>query len=109
MKVIYNKLVRDRIPEIIAGKGKDFKTAVYDQPAYHKALRQKVVEEAAEVAEAETKADLIREVSDLYEVIDTLLATNGIAKEDVLEIQETRRKNRGGFARRLELLWVEDE
>ena len=108
MKVIYNKLVRDRIPEIIAGKGKDFATAVYDELAYHQALRQKVIEEAAEVAEVETQADLIREISDLYEVLDALLAAHDITKEDVLAMQETQRKNRGGFEHKLELLWVED-
>ena len=85
------------------------KTAVYNQPAYHQALRQKVIEEAAEVAEAKTKAELIREISDLYEVLDTLLATHGIAKKEVLTLQETQRINRGSFERKLELLWAEDE
>lgn len=109
MKKIYNKLVRDRIPEIIAGKGKAFETAVYDDLAYRQSLKQKVIEEANEVAEAESDAELMKEVGDLYEVLDALLFAHGIVKEDVLSIQQEKRIERGGFERRLELLWVEDK
>lgn len=108
MKIPYNKLVRDRIPEIIAEQGKQFAMAVYDETAYLDALKQKAIEEANEVAIAESDAELIKEIGDLYEVLDALLSAIGISRDDVYLLQEKRRIKRGGFEDRLELLWVED-
>ena len=109
MKITYNKLVRDRIPEIIAEQGKQFATAVYDDTSYLNALKQKVIEEANEVARAASDAELIKEIGDLYEVLDALLLASEIAKDDVFSLQEKRRIERGGFEEKLELLWVEED
>ena len=108
MKITYNKFVRDRIPEIIAEQGKQFATAVYDDTSYLNALKQKVIEEANEVASAESDAELIKEIGDLYEVLDALLAATGISRDDVSSLQEKRRIERGGFEDKLELLWVQE-
>ena len=102
----YNKLVRDRIPEIIHQAGRDCEVEVMSEAAYHQALRDKLIEEAQEAAEA-TSQDLVKELADLYEVIDALCAAYQIERSSILAAQEKRRLERGGFDQRFRLLWTQ--
>jgi predicted house-cleaning noncanonical NTP pyrophosphatase (MazG superfamily) len=104
MRTVHNKLVRDRIPEIIQAAGREYSIETMEKEEFHHALRAKLVEEAQEAAAA-TDADLVTELADLYEVIDTLMAASGIDRETVLKEQKCRRLERGGFSRRIRLLW----
>ncbi|NER81120.1 MAG: nucleoside triphosphate pyrophosphohydrolase [Leptolyngbya sp. SIO1D8] len=101
----YNKLIRDRIPTILEAQQIPFavETMTVD---YQQALRQKLVEEAQEAAEAEG-ADLITELADLLEVIDATLMADGLERDQVLACQAKRQRERGGFSQRLRLLWTE--
>lgn len=107
MRKEYNKLVRDRIPEIIRQVGHKYEVTTLSDSEYHQALRNKLLEEAQEVASA-TPEDLIKEIADLYEVIDAVLAAHRIHHDAVLEEQKRRRVERGGFKQRICLLWTED-
>ncbi|HEV2662407.1 MAG TPA: nucleoside triphosphate pyrophosphohydrolase [Ktedonobacteraceae bacterium] len=104
MHTEYNKLVRDRIPAILAQAGYTYETIIMDEQEYQQALREKLVEEALEAAAATETRQLITELTDLYEVIDTLMRENTIAPEVVRAEQERRRQERGGFAQRIRLL-----
>jgi predicted house-cleaning noncanonical NTP pyrophosphatase (MazG superfamily) len=106
MRKRYSKLVRDSIPEIIERSGRKCSVEVMGDQAYRKALLNKLVEEAQEAAEADPE-ELTVEIADLYEVIDAVLAAHAIDVESVLELQRRRRAERGGFERRLKLLWTE--
>lgn len=99
----YNKLVRDRIPEIVGQSGNECEYVILSDAEYRQALRQKLVEEAGEVAEAQGE-DLVAELADLYEVIDALMASYGIAGDRVLQEQVKRREARGGFSQKIMLL-----
>lgn len=106
-RIEYNKLIRDRIPEIIEAEGKTCHIETMPEDEYRQALLEKVMEEAQEVAH--TSPDrLVTELADLYEVIDAILATYGIEWEAVRQVQAQRRSGRGGFEQRLRLLWVEE-
>lgn len=61
--------MRDRIPEIIREPGKACQVITMEEPTYQKLLRQKLVDEAQEVAEAMGR-DLVTELADRYEVLD---------------------------------------
>lgn len=102
----FNKLVRDRIPSILESQGIHFETTAMTDTDYRQALRQKLVEEAQEVIEASDR-QLINELADVYEVIDTLMQVYDISKDDVLNSQMRKRLERGGFENRLRLLWTE--
>jgi hypothetical protein len=54
----------------------------------------------------EVKLDLnfVRDLADLYEVIDALLVAFDLDKQAVLAMQQKRRDERGGFERRIKLL-----
>ena len=103
----YNKLVRDRIPEIIAADGRQCSTEIMSDDEYRRALLAKLVEEAQEVAAAAEDDELVKEIADLYEVIDALLIAFDLDREAVLAMQQKRHDERGGFEKRIKLLWTE--
>jgi len=103
---IHNKLVRDRIPEIIEKDGRHSEIKILNETEYHQALLRKLVEEANEVATAE-EDELVKELADLYEVIDTLLMAFDLNKDTILAIQKKRCDERGGFAKRIKLIWTD--
>lgn len=105
-RTIYNKLVRDRIPEIIAAEGRDYATEIMEDAEYRQALLAKLVEEAQETAQAEP-AELVKELADLYEVIDALLLAFDLDRDAILALQQKRRDERGGFEKRIKLLWTD--
>ena len=107
MRITYDKLIRDRIPEIMDSAGVRYEVVELDDADFRSALLAKVLEEAEEIAAAATVDDRIKEIADLYEVLDALLVREGIAPETVADVRRRRREERGGFERRLELRWTE--
>ncbi|MBD2465917.1 nucleoside triphosphate pyrophosphohydrolase [Oscillatoria sp. FACHB-1407] len=102
--LVFATLVRDRIPEIIRQSGRECGVETMDEEEFRQALRAKLVEEAQEAAAA-IDADLVTELADLCEVMDALMVASGIDRETVLKEQKRRRLERGGFSRRIRLLW----
>ena len=102
----WHKLVRDRIPEIIERDGRDYEIATMSEEEYRKALRAKLIEEAEEASEADPE-NLLIELADVYEIMDAIMAVYGIRREHVLARQEQRRVERGGFEKRIVLLWTD--
>lgn len=107
MRQNYNKLVRDRIPEIILSSGNQCKTVILSDSEYCQALKEKLLEEVKEIYETKSREELLLEIADLYEVIDTFLAVHQIEREEVLKKQKQRREERGGFQQQICLLWTE--
>ncbi len=104
-KTVYNKLVRDRIPEIIRENGE---TAVFrkleGRLEFVEALVTKIFEEAEEVRGAARSGDakeIAKEIADVREVLDALAAEFAIMSEEIERIQSERREKRGGFAGRI--------
>jgi len=93
----YDKLVRDRIIEIIETKGEVAKWHIADDAEYRLKLQEKLLEEAEEFLAAES----VEEMADVFEVIDALLTLNGWTREDILKIQQEKRAKRGGFDGRI--------
>lgn len=103
-KIVYGKLVRDRIPEIIAADGQTPKVRVLDDRALLPALIAKLHEEAEEVASAEPNARL-GELADVREVLTALTIAFGFTEAQVDEAAASKRAERGGFAQRL---WLDE-
>jgi predicted house-cleaning noncanonical NTP pyrophosphatase (MazG superfamily) len=100
-KIIYNKLIRDKIPEIIIADDKKPKVYTLSQIHYALELKKKMIEEAKELVAADTNEEILNELSDLQELIDSLLELNNVTKNEFLKIQKTKREKRGGFSQRL--------
>ncbi|WP_248965776.1 nucleoside triphosphate pyrophosphohydrolase [Sphaerisporangium perillae] len=102
--IIYGKLVRDRIPEIIEADGRTARVRVLDESELVPALIAKLAEEAEELRQAEPD-DRLGELADIYEVLAALTASLGFSDEQVQEAARHKRAKRGGFSRRL---WLDE-
>lgn len=105
----YNKLVRDRIPEIIENTGKNFSTRVLDNKEYIQELKKKSFEELQEYVEANNNVDAIEELADVLEIIHALAEYHGASIEKVEEVRKQKAEKRGGFKEKIFLIEVEDE
>jgi len=90
---IYNKLVRDKIPEIIEADGKKCETRIAAKEELIELLEAKLKEEAAEFNEARN----LEELADLMEVIFGLAKALGYSEDELLKKRETKKEQRGGF------------
>jgi predicted house-cleaning noncanonical NTP pyrophosphatase (MazG superfamily) len=107
MRIAYNKLVRDRIPEIIALNGGLPVTHVLDGEGYRDALLAKLVEEAKEARDTEA-SDLPGELADVLEVLRALASVAGLTWEDLVELAAEKSARRGGFDGRIFLEYVDE-
>ena len=101
MEKIMNKLVRDKIPEIILANGEE---AIYhrlNEEEYIEALKVKLKEEYEEVREALTKEEVLEECADMLEVIGALVEASGFSEEDLIRTRNLKREKRGGFKERI--------
>ncbi len=103
----YGKLVRDRIPEIIRADGRRPVVEVLADADRRRALRDKLVEEAAEAADVDD-AGLVEELADVLEVVRSLAAGLGLSLADVVEVADRKAVERGSFAHGLLLVDVTD-
>jgi len=105
---IYNKLVRDRIPEIIEKSGKKCTMRVLDREEYTAELQKKCREEFDEYLQADTDAEAVEELADLLELIHALAEVHGSSAEEVEQIRKEKAERRGGFQEGLFLIEVKD-
>ena len=92
----YNKLVRDKIPEIIKQNGEEPITRILSKDEYKKELEKKLLEECKEAIEANDEGR-IEELADLLEVIIALGKLQGKTFEDIIKVCEAKRNKRGSF------------
>lgn len=93
----YNKLVRDRIPEIIEASGKSCVTEILSDEDYLKMLDAKLDEELAEYH----KDQNVEELADLLEVIRACAVARGSSVEELELVRAEKAAKRGGFEKRL--------
>lgn len=105
MSKVYNKLVRDRIPEIIEASGKICLTSILSDKDYLQMLDQKLNEELAEYQESKS----LEELADLIEVIAATAKARGCSWEMLMQLCEDKRRQRGGFDNKILLLEVRDQ
>lgn len=97
----YNKLVRDEIPKIIKENGSVPVVRKLKAKEYKKELCKKVVEEAKEICEAESKGELIEELADMQEVLSALYSVYKIECSEVTKTARKKRKERGAFDKKI--------
>jgi predicted house-cleaning noncanonical NTP pyrophosphatase (MazG superfamily) len=101
----YNKLVRDRIPEIITSDGKTCATRVLSAVEFQVHLESKLAEELAEFQESKK----IEELVDMVEIIQAIAETQGLEWSAFEAMRAAKRMDRGGFRERLFLEYVSNE
>jgi predicted house-cleaning noncanonical NTP pyrophosphatase (MazG superfamily) len=98
----YNKLVRDRIPEIIEASGKRCVCSALSDEEYLAKLDEKLNEELAEYQESKS----MEELADLLEVIRAVATARGSSIEEVEAIRRDKAAKRGGFEKKILLTEV---
>jgi predicted house-cleaning noncanonical NTP pyrophosphatase (MazG superfamily) len=99
----YNKVVRDKIPEIIAESGKQFNVKQLDDAAFLAELEKKLIEEVNEYSESKD----VEELADLLEVIYRISELRGVSSDELDKIREEKAKKRGKFDSNLFLIDAE--
>ena len=108
MKKTYNKLIRDRIAEIIVSHGDEPKISTLNKKEYFVELKKKVLEEGKELVESEKRADIINELTDILELIDAIAKEKKIDPKDLKSAQKLKRFERGGFDKKIFLHYVNE-
>ena len=103
MEQIYNKLVRDNIPDIILSNGETPVTRILSSVEYKQELEKKLYEEYKEVLNTKNTNDRIEELADMLEIIISLAKLEEKSLDDVIEVAKTKREKRGGFEERIYL------
>lgn len=96
---VYNKLVRDLIPQIIEQSGKKFDTHIAGKEEYEKLLEEKLQEEVNEYLEDKN----LEELADVLEVLVGLAGTLGYTEEQLFEKRLQKKEERGGVSDRVVL------
>ena len=101
----YDKLIRDKIPEIIEKSGKKCITETMDTDTYIRYLDEKLNEELAEYQADKS----LEELADLLEVMYAVVKARGYKIEELEQVRREKAEKRGAFEKRLLLKGVIDE
>lgn len=96
----YNKLVRDRIPEIIENNGEEPIVRILEDEEYRTELIKKLNEEYDEVVAASDE-EVIEELADMLEVMESIAELHNKTLDDIILVKENKKNNRGGFSKKL--------
>lgn len=95
----YNKLVRDKIPDIIAAEGSKYEIEILDDEKFRLELNRKLLEEVNEYLEDNN----VYELADIVEVVYGILNSMGISISEFEEIRKSKLEKRGGFTKKIYL------
>src|SRR5205814_1156288 len=93
----FNKLVRDKIPQIIRGQREAVRVARVRLADHPDLIKAKLVEEAFELFWEQEPKGLRRELADVFEVMRAICAMLGVDFNEVVAEADRRRAERGGF------------
>lgn len=96
---IYNKLVRDKITEIIEADGRVAKYKILDDNEYRQELNKKLQEEVKEYLEDNN----VEELADIVEVIYGILNSMDVSIKEFEKIRINKQEKRGAFEKKIYL------
>ncbi len=96
-KIVYNKLVRDKIPDIIKQSGKESQTEILTDKEYLIMLDKKLDEELEEYHKDQT----VEELADLLEVVYAAAKARGYSIKRLGQVRVEKKKARGGFDKKI--------
>ncbi|MEB3703078.1 GNAT family N-acetyltransferase [Candidatus Bealeia paramacronuclearis] len=108
-KFRFEKIVRDKVPQILEVQGIHFVQKELSAPEKIKALKDKLLEESQEVHEASSPQDLLEEIADVAEVLDAILAQSQITWEEVNLARTKKNEKSGAFQKSVYIKTVEAE
>ncbi|MDD5341894.1 MAG: nucleoside triphosphate pyrophosphohydrolase [Patescibacteria group bacterium] len=107
-KIYYNKLIRDKIPQVMEKSGARYNVHVISQKQFKEELLKKVGEEASGLLTSKNKIGVIQEIGDVITVIEEIKRIFKITDREIKQTMVRAFKRKGGFRKRLYLVWSED-
>jgi predicted house-cleaning noncanonical NTP pyrophosphatase (MazG superfamily) len=104
----YNKLIRDKIPQIIDTEGKSYTLRTLSNEEYVVELKTKLGEELKEYLSTDDDTNAVEELADLLELVQTLATVHGASPQELEEVRRKKADKRGGFQEKLFLVEVQD-
>lgn len=104
----YNKLVRDRIPELLEKEGKTFTVETLNHDRFILELKKKLNEELMEYQNAANHEESLEELADMLELIHALAKIHGASADEVEQLRLKKASENGGFDEKFYLVDVED-
>lgn len=101
---IHNKLVRDKIPEIIENTGKTAYCHILTEDEYIAELDKKLNEECAEYQADKS----LEELADMLEVMYAIAEARGYSIAELESVRAEKAEKRGGFKDRIFLERVDE-
>jgi len=93
----FNKLVRDKIPEIIKMNGESCDIQILSDEEYLNELNKKIQEELKEYLESGD----VEELADIEEVLRAILDAKGVSYDEFEKIRQTKVDKRGAFKQKI--------
>ena len=106
---VYNKLIRDRILEIIEADGHSYNARTLAPEEHLTEIKKKLYEEAKEFDETTNEQDAIEEMADVLELLHAALKVYGKSFDELEAVRVKKKEKRGGFDQGLYLIAVEDK
>jgi diadenosine tetraphosphate (Ap4A) HIT family hydrolase/predicted house-cleaning noncanonical NTP pyrophosphatase (MazG superfamily) len=103
------KLVRDRISKIMTDQGIVIHERILDKKEFVISLKEKLLEEALEVQNAQNEKELIEELADVFEVLHTLIRSQDLTMEQIENARLQKRDLKGGFEAKVYIDSIEME
>lgn len=107
-KIYYNKLCRDKIPDIIVAKGFECDVREVDHDEYKREIIRKVFEEASGVSNHSGRESLLKELADLMITIEAVKKEFSIGEEELSAVIEKSIEDKGGYEDMMYLTWSSD-
>lgn len=102
MKIPYNKLVRDRIPEILDAEGKEYSIVKCEDDDILAYAKKKLLEEAMEFVEN----PCAEEAADIIEILKFMCSRMGVYEIQIEAAAISKYARKGGFQENYILEWV---
>lgn len=99
-----NKLVRDKIPDIIENNNEIAFTRVLTDKEYFDELNKKLMEECNEVVNAKNKEERLEELADLLEVMKAIAKFDNYNLDNITEVAKEKALKRGAFDKKIYLI-----
>jgi len=93
----FNKLIRSKLQERMSVEGVNVVGRNLNSEEFTQELKNKLVEEAIEVQDTNSRDSLVKELADVMEVIESIISVHNITKEEVEKEQVIKRETNGQF------------
>lgn len=108
-KIFYNKLIRDKIPEVIRARGAECEVEEISDARFREEIMKKVVEEASGLSKTKNREELLEELADVHIVLMEIRKLNNVGAAEFNTALTENIILKGGYDKHVFLHWSSDD